>query len=113
MPTATNCLTCRDPRRAHVRLPAHSDLLTRFLTRAQFGEHVEHEHEGWIGCFNFLIYVTSLIRFILKPLIAADASAPDTNTEAGAAGLCEPCELRDEDASGMGGTAVQLSLIHI
>ena len=61
-----------------LRSPQHMKLWTQLLASLQAFdpqyrqapslEHVEHEHDGWIGCFNFLIYVTSLMRFALRPL---------------------------------------------
>ena len=106
--TSVPRLLLRDPplMRRWARLLA---ALQAFDTQTrQHGEHVEHEHDGWIGCFNFLIYITSLIRFVLKPLTTAAAKDDDNGSGGGLGGggdaeraggdmdvcepVCEPCE---------------------
>ena len=39
------------------------------------GEHVLHEHEAWVGAFNFFIHLSSIFKLLLKTVVPAQAQA--------------------------------------
>ena len=67
----------------------------------QLGDHVVHEHDDWVGCFNFVIPFGSLFRLLLRPLASPWVPSDEQSEEDD--DVCVPCN----DGGGRADNAVE------